>query len=249
MDLQTPTTLIHLLDNALVQFRAITDPVTQVVVTLGRLFAAHDPNGRDEITVDTGSAAVVALDTRFSVEVSAQETYINVRDGKGVSVTLKNQSLVLVPGQQIRFARNATALPLPEPLDPAELTRWNQVLALWSKTAGALPPSVAAPVTLPPAPVPTTSGPGGAVGCSFTLTWNPVAYPGPLAYTVELERQAVGTAGFVPWQRVEKITATSYAVPPLSNGSFQAQWRVWASGNGVVGAASAWQPLNVQCIP
>ena len=160
MDLQTPTTLIRLLDNALVQFRDITDPVTQVVVTLGHLFAAHDPNGRDEITVDAGSAAVVALDTRFSVAVSPQEIYINVRDGKGVSVTLKNQGLVLVPGQQIRFARNATALPLPEPLDPAELNLWNQVLTHWSKVAGILPPSVAAPVPLPPAPVPTGPAPG-----------------------------------------------------------------------------------------
>jgi hypothetical protein len=219
------------------------------VVELGRLFVAHDPNGRDAITVDTGSAVVVALDTRFSVQASAQEIYVNVRDGKGVALTLKNQSMVLVPGQQIRFARAAATLPLPEPLDPAELNLWDQTLTHWDKVSGALPAGLTAPVALPLAPVPTSPASGAPVSCSFALTWDPVGYPVPVAYTVDLEQFNQSSSAYEPWQRVEKITGTSYSVPQLSGGAFKARWRVWASASGVVGAASAWQDLDVLCVP
>ena len=108
---------------------------------------------------------------------------------------------------------------------------------------------MAGPVPLPPAPLPTGPAGGATVGCAFTLTWTPVAYPGALAYTVEMERLTPGTNTFDPWQRVEKITAPSYMVPQLSGGTFRARWRVWAGGPRVVGAASAWQDLSVQCVP
>jgi hypothetical protein len=49
-------------------------------------------------------------------------------------------------------------------------------------------------------------------------------------------------------QRVERITATRYAIAFASDTSFTARWRVWASVGGVVGAASPWQDFQVQCI-
>ena len=249
MDLQTRTTVIRLLDRGSVQFRDITDPITQVVVELGRIFAAHDPNGHDVITVDTGSAVVVALDTHFSVLASAKDLYVNVRDGKGVSVTLKNQSLVLVPGQQIRFARAATTLPPPVPLDPAERDLWDQVIAHWRTVPGILRPAILGPVALPDAPVQTAPPVGGpALGCSFALTWRPVAAAGAVTYTVVLEQLDTATKTYLPWQRVEKITATKYTVAFASDTSFTARWRVWAGTGALVGAASPWQDFRVQCV-
>jgi hypothetical protein len=249
MDLQTRTTVIRLLDNSFVQFRAITDPITQVAVELGRIFAAHDPNGHDVITVDTGSAVVVALDTHFSVQATRQDLYVNVRDGKGVTVTLKNQNTVLVPGQQTRFARAATTIPPPEPMDPAEAGLWDEVIAHWRTLPGVLRPALIDVVALPEAPVQTDPPVGGPpLGCSFTLTWQPIASAAGTTYTVELEQLVPNTKTYTPWQRVEQITGTQYAVAFASDTSFTARWRVWASVGGVVGAASPWQDFQVQCI-
>jgi hypothetical protein len=251
MDLQTRTTVIRMLDNAAVQFRAITDPITQVVVEVGRFFAAHDPNGHDQITVDTGSAVVVALDTRFSVDVSAKGVYVNVRDGQRVTVTLRgqSQSTVLIPGQQTRFARTATAIPPPVPMDPAETGLWEEVIAHWRTVRGVIAPAISDTVTLPDAPVQKAPLDGGPpLGCSFALTWDPVPNPTSVAYTVELEQLNTTTKTYVPWQRVEKITTTSYSIAFASDANFDARWRVWASTGGVVGTASPWQEFTVQCI-
>jgi hypothetical protein len=249
MDLQTRTTVIRLLDNGFVQFRAITDPITQVAVELGRIFAAHDPNGHDVITVDTGSAVVVALDTHFSVQATRQDLYVNVRDGKGVTVTLKNQNTVLVPGQQTRFARAATTIPPPEPMDPAEAGLWDEVIAHWRTVPGVLRPALIDVVPLPDAPVQTAPPVGGPpLGCGFDLAWDPIGAAGAATYTVELEQLVPNTKTYTPWQRVERITATRYAIAFASDTSFTARWRVWASVGGVVGAASPWQDFQVQCI-
>jgi len=203
------------------------------------------------VTVDTGSAVVVALDTRLSVQANADEVYVNVRDGQGVSVTLKkpNQSLVLVPGQQIRFARPAATLPPPVPMDPAEAGLWEEVIAHWRTLPGVLRPAITDTVSLPDAPVQTAPPVGGPpLGCGFDLAWDSVGAAGSATYTVELEQLVPNTKTYTPWQRVEKITATSYAIAFAGDTSFTARWRVWAEIGGVVGQASPWQDFTVQCI-
>jgi hypothetical protein len=201
--------------------------------------------------VDTGSAVVVALDTRFSVEATAKGVYVNVRDGQHVTVTLKsrNQSMVLLPGQQTSFARAATAIPPPVPMDPAEAGLWDEVIAHWRTVRGVIAPAISDTVTLPDAPVqkaPLTGDP--PVGCGFDLTWDPVSKLQGVAYTVELEQLDSTTNTYVPWQRVEKITATRYSIAFSSDAGFSARWRVWAATGAVVGAASPWQEFTVQCI-
>jgi ferric-dicitrate binding protein FerR (iron transport regulator) len=134
-DLQTATATFRLQEGATLQFAAVTDAVTQITLSAGRLFVNHDAAGRDQIVIQAGTTRVAALHTRFCVIASGGQADVAVPQptgGKGrtpgsVRITLAGsapvaltagQEVVLVPGRR----------PNPRPISAAEQARWNQLV-------------------------------------------------------------------------------------------------------------------------
>ncbi len=133
-DLQTGTATFRLQEGATLQFRTVSDAVTQVTLGAGRLFINHDAAGRDQIVVEAGTTRVEALDTRFCVLATGTQAYIAVprpTGGKGrtpgsVRITRAGtapislgagQEITLVPGRSSR----------PQSISAAEQARWDQL--------------------------------------------------------------------------------------------------------------------------
>ena len=136
-DLQTATATFRLQEGATLQFAAVTDAVTQVTLSAGRLFVNHDASGRDQIVITAGTTRVEALDTRFCVIAGGGQAYVAVPQptgGKGrtpgsVRITLAGSPpLALSAGQEVILTPGRR--PAPRPISAAEQARWNQ-LANW----------------------------------------------------------------------------------------------------------------------
>ncbi len=126
-NLQTATTVFRLEEQATIQFKTVTDAVTQVTLAAGRLFVRH-ANGKDQITIQAGNVRVDALDmgdgtpTNITVVMSDTATYIGLPDGStNARVTLNNgPSAVLQESFTYTIPNGAQGLPPPVLIDAVE---------------------------------------------------------------------------------------------------------------------------------
>ncbi len=131
-NLQTASTVFRLEERATIQFKAVTDAVTQVTLAAGRLFVRHE-NGKDQITIQAGNVRVDALDmgdgtpTNITLVMSDTATYVGLPDGStNARVTLTNgQSAVLQESFTYTIPTGAQQLPTPVLIDPGEQGRWD----------------------------------------------------------------------------------------------------------------------------
>ncbi len=133
-NLQTASTVFRLEERATIQFKAVTDAVTQVTLAAGRLFVRHE-NGKDQITIQAGDVRVDTLDaepgmaptTNITIVMSDTATYIGLPDGSSnARVTLNNgPSAVLQESFTYTIPTGAQQLPPPVLIDPGEQGRWD----------------------------------------------------------------------------------------------------------------------------
>jgi ferric-dicitrate binding protein FerR (iron transport regulator) len=135
-DLQTATATFRMQEGATLQFRTVSDAVTQITLSAGRLFVNHDAAGRDQIIVESGSTRVEALDTRFCVVAGSGQAYVAVprpTGGKGrtpgsVRITQSGTTFSLASGQEVVLVPGRR--PVPRGISAAEQARWDQ-LTTW----------------------------------------------------------------------------------------------------------------------
>jgi hypothetical protein len=142
VDVQTRSAVFRLQDNALIQFKQITNSLEAFNHWSGHLFVAHDPAGRDVLNITTADGAYVdTTDSRFSILITDTATIgapialIAVpAEGGSVVVGLSSAqggTISVKAGTQVVLHEGEVILPAPEPIDPAEQARWNQVLKEW----------------------------------------------------------------------------------------------------------------------
>ena len=143
-DLQSKTTVFRLQHGATLQLQDITNAFQRLLLKAGRLFIAHDPQGRDIITVDAGTKRVEAVDTLFTMvvtetaDLSDADVYVAVSGGGGsVTVTLASGATVqLLHGQELSVPAGAQTLPPAQPINPVEQAGLDTVVAIWRQTPG-----------------------------------------------------------------------------------------------------------------
>ena len=143
-DLQSKTTVFRLQHGAILQLQDITNAFQRLLLKTGRLFIAHDPQGRDIITVDAGTKRVEAVDTLFTMVVTATadlrdaDVYVAVSGGGGsVTVTLASGATVqLLHGQELSVPAGAQTLPPAQPISPVEQAGLDNVVAIWRQMPG-----------------------------------------------------------------------------------------------------------------
>lgn len=125
-NLQTASTVFRLEERATIQFKAVTDAVTQITLAGGRLFANHTGN-KDQITIQAGDVRVDTLDTKLTVVMSDTGIYVGVPDGGGsAKVTLPNgQTGTLPESFTYTILTGAQQLPDQVLMDPVEQGRWD----------------------------------------------------------------------------------------------------------------------------
>jgi ferric-dicitrate binding protein FerR (iron transport regulator) len=134
LDLQTRTTTFRLEDGATLQLQEVSNAVQRLVLKAGRLFADHDPNGKDLITVEAGTIRVDAVDSRFSMLMSGQTAYITVPNptaNKGrapgqVTVSRGAAQVVLHAGEEITVPPGQN-MPRVRPIRASEQANWDQL--------------------------------------------------------------------------------------------------------------------------
>jgi hypothetical protein len=184
-DLQSRTTVFRIQNSGTLRFQNVTDAITLVTLWFGRLFVAHDPQGRDVVTVNAGGTRVVAVDTLFTMVVTGTanlgdgDVYVAVAAGGGsVQVTLASGATgELLHGQQLTIPAGAQALPPPQLISPVEQAEFDAVITAWRQTPG---------LVLPTSPefVPQT---GYRVADKFLPYWTSHDGPRLLGYPVSEE--------------------------------------------------------------
>jgi len=96
--------------------------ITTLFLEEGRLWANLTSDQTHEFTVETGNAAAVVRDTRFSVKATAGETLVSVAQGE-VVLTAQEQSVTVSAEQQALVEAGQPPSP-PQPLDAQERVLW-----------------------------------------------------------------------------------------------------------------------------
>jgi hypothetical protein len=134
LNLESPTTAFRLEEQATLQFKAVTDAVTQITLAAGRLFVRHNANGKDQITIQAGDVRVDTLDlgsgmpaTNITVVMSDTAVYVGVPDGSSnAQVTLANgQTMTLQESFTLTIPDSAQQFPPPVLMDAVEQGRWD----------------------------------------------------------------------------------------------------------------------------
>jgi hypothetical protein len=133
-NLETATTAFRLEEKATLQFKAVTDAVTQITLAAGRLFVRHDSNGRDQITIQAGDVRVDTIEagagqpaTNITLVMSDTAVYVGVPDGSSnARVTLANgQTMTLQESFTLTIPDSAQQFPTPVLMDAVEQGRWD----------------------------------------------------------------------------------------------------------------------------
>ena len=254
LDMQTRTTVFRLQERAQLEFKLLTNDVERIIHYAGRLFVSHDPDGRDKITVEAGTTRVDAIDTRFTVVRTGNTVLVAVpRDGGTVTVTLPNGTTQRVTsGQQITIG-SGRGQGRVVPISAAEQSYWTALLRDWATIPGILPSAIRIPQRLPsptpnpaPAVAPVPVSPANnadiytvAQAINVPFTWQPITYPGPVKYGIEIEMTAANST--IPVASNANLTNTSYSLPIAQGDAHNYRWRVWAlSPTGAPGPKSSW---------
>jgi hypothetical protein len=100
------------------------------LLTLGRVFADHQGSGPDEVTIQSGTTAIVATGTRYSVLIEPDGNVTVSVDKGEVTVEVpigSKKTMKVTTGQGMHIPKGSTAPPAPRDMTPAERRLWLQV--------------------------------------------------------------------------------------------------------------------------